>query len=66
MVLLCTFKSYEFKETTHKVHNVIIICYNNYYSRLCSKENWRELSVINLQNLGCQAYDSYEKTKIIF
>ena len=35
-------------------------------SRLCSKENWREPSALKLYNLGCPAYDLYEKSKIFW
>ena len=34
-------------------------------TRLCSKKNWRKPSVVNLWNLGCPAYDLYEK-RLIF
>ena len=33
-------------------------------SRLCSKENSRERIPLKLSNLGCPAYDLYEKSKI--
>ena len=34
------------------------------FSRLHSKKNWREPSALRLYNLGCQAYDLYEKSDI--
>ena len=35
-------------------------------SRLCSKENSRERIPLKLSNLGCPAYDLYEKSKIFY
>ena len=31
-----------------------------------SKENWSEPSALNLENLGCPAYDLYENSKIFY
>ena len=31
-----------------------------------SKENWSEPSALNLENLGCSAYDLYENSKIFY
>ena len=35
-------------------------------ARLCSKENWRVSSALNLWNLGCPAYDVSEKFEIFW
>ena len=35
-------------------------------ARLCSKENWRVSSTLNLRNLGCPAYDLSEKFEIFW
>ena len=40
------------------------ISFNISTAKLCSKENLRESSALNLWNLGCPVYDFYEKSKI--
>ena len=44
----------------------VVVGKGGLFSMLCSKENWREPSAPNLQNLGCPAYDLYEKIKIFY
>ena len=38
--------------------------HTSFWSKLCHKENWREVNALNLWNLGCPAFDFRGKAKI--